>query len=204
MESLITGQTATTAFEHPDATRDRLAAETLYAPRAPAAPLPAGTPAAERMYPPGAPAANGSTPYGKDRAGVINTAVNAAEDLAVALNPAGNTAQLKSQAADLTTAFASAGFDRHDVESIAGFARANVLTPPTEDQVRAHQLTALRDLREAHGPGFDAALSAAKALVKATPTLGKFLEQSKLGNHPAMVLRLAELGLMARARGVLK
>lgn len=129
---------------------------------------------------------------------------NAIDQLVMAVNPAAPNAQLVDQAAQLGPMATDVGFTKKDIETLTGFASQAQVKPPTAEEQRAHQFTALKELRTQYGEQFDDALRDAKALVSRDPRLAQFLNTAKLSNHPWVVLRLAELGRTERARGRLK
>ena len=128
----------------------------------------------------------------------------AARELALALNPRGTTAQLETAQTQWATVAADIGANRTDVSNWASFAAAFAAKPPTEAETAAFHRTAVKELRETYGPDFDQALTDARAITARDPRLKAMLDRTGLGNHPSVILRFAELGRAARAKGQLK
>lgn len=152
---------------------------------------------------------NDGTAYGPLRKGAardsISPKTDAVDALVVAVNPAGGNAQLMREANEFRSMAVDLGLSKQDVQQLASFASANAGKPtPTADEQRAHQLTALRETREAHGASFDQVIKDAKTIATRDPRFAALLKATHLGDHPWVVARLIELGRAARARGELK
>ena len=196
--SSLLADAAPAVFEHPDAARDRLAAEKVYPPavqpvayKAPNAAVQGvrDTNAAVRgMYAP-------AKQFGKDGGAV--------RDLALALDFKASQDRLDELIPELASIAVDCGMDRHDVERLASIVTANAAKPPTEDMREAFQRTAIADARRAYGKEFDSVLADAKALAQRDPRLAQILNKNGVGDDPHIIGRLCELGIAARARGQL-
>lgn len=186
----------------------------LDAPKTPAAPRAPNAEAAERMYPtkvePKPEAPPSEVAAVRDATGAARMLYPAHKQygpelraLALATNPEGTSKGLAQQQVELANVAADIGFDRNDLANLANFAAANYAKPPTADELRASRLTAVRELRQKYGEGFDDAYADAKALAQRDPRFSAYLDKTGLGSHPSVMLRLAELGQSARARGLL-
>jgi hypothetical protein len=124
------------------------------------------------------------------------------EEVAQAIAP--NAPADAQRTASLAAVFTDIGATRDDLAAIAAYARSYHESPPTADEEAANERAAIKDLRERYGEKFGEAFGAARALAQRDPRLTKLLNESRLGAHPAVIRRFAELGLAARARGELK
>ena len=125
-------------------------------------------------------------------------------ELAVAIDPTANDDTLTARASSLASVAVDTGLSRDDIAQLAAFARQYASSPPSEAEQAAHARTAVLALRETYGARFSEAMEAARALSQRDHRFAALLNASKLGNHPWLIGRMAELGLAARARGELK
>jgi hypothetical protein len=128
-----------------------------------------------------------------------------ARELVIALHPGAALPQIEQTTAELSSIALDVGLDGNDLSKIAAWSRAYQIEPPTEAAQQAHRRTAQRELRERFGDaGYDDAMSAARALISRDPRLLQLVTEAGLGNRPELLLRFAELGLAARAKGQIK
>ena len=196
--SLLADAAPARPIEHPDATRDRIAAEKLYPPaaqkvtsRAPNAEVQQvrdANAAVRGMYAP-------DKQFGKDGGAV--------RDLALALDFKASQERLDVLVSELASIAVDVGMDRHDVERLASIVATNGAKPPTDEMREAFQRTAIADARRQYGKEFDSVLSDAKALAQRDPRLAQILNKNGVGDDPHIIGRLCELGIAARARGQL-
>lgn len=78
---------------------------------------------------------------------------------------------------------------------------AALANPPDEATVQTWHQAARVELETAFGPTADLALADARRLVADDPALGEFLDSTGLGNHPRVVLELANRARFLRTRG---
>lgn len=196
MDTLLADAPTAPHTEHPDARRDREAAERFYptptlrfvdssAPAAVQAIRAADGPA-RQMY-------KDADQFGPGGGG-------AARALALTLNNTGSEAQIVSSATALASIAVDVGLTRDDLIQFAAYAEGFIRQPPTASEKTAFQRTTVSELRKAFGPRFDEVLKSAKALVARDPRLGKMLDSTGLADHPAVVKRFVELGQIARYR----
>jgi hypothetical protein len=176
-------------------------------------PVPVPTPLdtlAAKLYPP-APA-----PYKPEPVAPAVAAVRAADatarllyepskqyrtqEWALATHPGATPTVLEAQRVELAELATDLGLNQSDVDRFASLAATHMANPPTQRQQQADELAALKQLREVYGKDASEALAAGKALAQRDPRFAKYLAASKLGSSPAVVLKLAELGLSARNR----
>ncbi len=163
---------------------------------------------AAKMYPPPAPAPQPTSPNAQV------TAVRAADpsramyspekqlgsslnDLVFAVAPEGDAGKLADLRVEFGHIAADVGFDRSDLDRLAGLVRARTIKPLTAEQTAAERRESIAQLRQTYrDPGeFDRALSAAKGLVQRDDRLFSFVNHAGIEANPWLVMRLAEIAL---------
>ena len=116
----------------------------------------------------------------------------------------GTATEIDQRASSLASVAVDTGMSRDDIAQLASFARQYSKSPPTETEQAAHARTAVLELRTRYGEQFQDAMDASRSLAQRDPRFAALLDSSRLGNHPWVIQRMAELGLAAKARGELK
>jgi hypothetical protein len=100
--------------------------------------------------------------------------------------------------------FADAGLTPAEAGDLTTAARQMMANPPDETGAEQMRADAWKLLRENYGDHAETALLRAQALAQRDPRLVRMLEQTGLGNHPAVVLKLAQQAYREQLRGRLK
>ena len=125
-------------------------------------------------------------------------------ELALATNEGGEAAELDRQSVELAAVAADIGMDANDVSQLASFVRQMKGKAPTAGEQEAFHRTAERELRERFGEDVDQVRNDVRRLTQRDPRFAAYVQKTHLGNHPWLVLRMADLARTARARGQLK
>lgn len=99
---------------------------------------------------------------------------------------------------------ADAGLTPGEAGEVVTLARQLAADPPDDAAVEEMQAASWKLLRETYGDHAETALLRAQALVQRDPRLVRTLEQTGLGNHPKVVLKLAQQAYREAVRGRLK
>lgn len=102
--------------------------------------------------------------------------------------------------------FADHGFTTTDAREVMDLARTVIDNPPDAETESTWQTEAWNELVKTSGgvKGAREALQLAQRLVQRDPRVAALLEATRLGNHPRMILKMAEKARQERARGRLK
>lgn len=192
MNTLLADAPAAQPAEHPDARRDREAAEKVY-------PAPASkfvdsqAPAAVQAIRAAAPARS----FYKD-IDQFGPGGGAARALAITINNTGSEAAIASSATAIAAIATDVGLTREDLSQFAAWAEGFIRQPPTASEKIAFQRTTVSELRKEYAGRFDDVMLSAKALVSRDPRLAKMLDTTGLADHPGVVKRFVELGQSAK------
>lgn len=99
---------------------------------------------------------------------------------------------------------ADAGLTPGEAGEVVTLARQLAANPPDDAAVAQMQAASWKLLRETYGDHAETALLRAQALVQRDPRLVRTLEQTRLGDHPKVVLKLAQQAYREAVRGRLK
>jgi hypothetical protein len=125
-------------------------------------------------------------------------------DLALATNSSGTEQGLAQQGVELAEVATDLGMTPSDLSNLATYVRQLQASPPTADAIKDTQRATAARLLEVYGADADAAFKDARALAQRDPRFAAYLDKTGLGDHPSLVLRLAELARSQRGRGLLK
>lgn len=192
MNTLLADAPATRHTEHPDARRDREAAEKIYPAPAPKF-VDSQAPAAVQAIRAATPARS----FYKD-ADQFGPGGGAARDLALVLNNTGSEAAIQSSATAIAAIATDVGLTREDLSQFAAWAEGFIRQPPTASEKIAFQRTTASELRKQYAGRFDDVVLSAKALISRDPRLAKMLDVTGLADHPGVVKRFVELGQSAK------
>lgn len=112
--------------------------------------------------------------------------------------------QRKATVAEMQEVVSDLGATHGDVRTFLSAASILASKPPTADEETRMQQQCLQQLRDRFGEEADAAAADARRLVARDPRFAEWIEATGLGNHPATVVRIAELARSERSRGRLK
>ncbi len=107
-----------------------------------------------------------------------------------------NVLEFKAMAVDLAAS-------NEDVQMITSLAKANLITPPSPEQMATDRRASVEMLRTTYGARWQSVLADAQAMVQRDPRLGGFLNSAQLGDDPRVVARLCELAQDASKRAFL-
>lgn len=107
------------------------------------------------------------------------------------------TAELREIATDL-------GATQQEVENFIGLYKQNLANPPTDEQTAKWHKESLDLLKGRYGDGAEHALDMAKKLLQRDPRVKSIIVAGNLGNHPKVVLAVAEAAIREVQRGRLK
>lgn len=107
-------------------------------------------------------------------------------------------------AAEYREIFADMGASPQDAQEIVDAASRFGAEPMTPERDASNANEAIGALNRAFGKDATNALKDAQLMVNRDPRLARVLDQSRLGNDPATVVKLATLARSARMRGELK
>lgn len=126
-------------------------------------------------------------------------------DLALAVTPSSDHDALQRQHVEISALAKDVGMNSDDLGMLAGLVKTAISKPLSAAEIDAQGRQALAELRRVHGDrGISRAQADALALAKRDPRLAGLINKFGLGNHPALVLRMAELGRDQRIAGRLK
>ena len=184
--------------EHPDAVRDRQAAERIYPPAAKRFVDSNAPPAVQQIRKDDGPARQmyrDLDQFGKGG--------GSARDLAIAMNNTGTDEAIASTATVIAAMATDMGLTREDISQFAAYTEQLAHKPYTAEEKVAAQRTIVAELRREYGARFSDAWETGKALAALDPRFKTMLDKTGLGDHPAVVKRFTELGQTLRARTLL-
>ena len=195
--------------EHPDAARDRIAAEKLYRPAVQPAALKAPNAEVQSVRDADAGLRGMYRPTGYY--GVTHDArgsrIGVVRDLALALDFKATDADLEARVPELSVIAADAGMNKNDVVKLTSVIREMRSSPWTPEKALQENETWAAKLRQKHlldGPGvYDQAIADATSMATRDPRLKAILDKTGAGDHPEILTRFVELGQEARMRGTL-
>jgi hypothetical protein len=121
-----------------------------------------------------------------------------------AMKDAAFSPELKTAvAAEYREIFADVGASPQDAQEIVDAASRFSVEPMTPERDAANANDAIGALNREFGNDAADALKAAQQMVTRDPRLVRMLDESRLGNDPAIVVKLAHLARSQRARGKL-
>ena len=123
---------------------------------------------------------------------------DAPQGLALALDPTLSPEAAAGHASTLASVMTDIGLGRDDVAQLSSFTTAYANNRPTDAERQAHERSAVSSLRDIYGERTSEVLADARALAQRDPRVTQFLNQTGLGSHPWVVLRLAEVSQSAR------
>ncbi|TDY25755.1 hypothetical protein B0G81_6238 [Paraburkholderia sp. BL6665CI2N2] len=115
----------------------------------------------------------------------------------VALDPAIKTAA----ATEFREIFADLGASPQDAHELVATASRFTAEPMTTERDASNTNTAIELLNQHFGNDAKSALADAQQMIARDPRLSRMLDQSRLGNDPQTVLKIAQLARSAKMRG---
>lgn len=104
-------------------------------------------------------------------------------------------------AAEYREIFADMGASGQDAQEMVDAASRFGTEPMTRERDAANEMSAIELLNQHFGDDATDALKAAQQMIARDPRLVRMLEQSRLGNDPKTVLKIAQLARSAKLRG---
>jgi hypothetical protein len=137
-----------------------------------------------------------------DAWGMHSQAVTAAFD--PLMDPMMDEGQRETSLREVAEIVSDLGANHSDVDQFATLAQQFTREPPSEEQEADLVRECVDGLRRKYGPEWLQVAADARRLAARDPRLVEYLEETRLGSHPKVVLRLAEIARSERLNGRLK